>query len=174
MAHAHRELPAAERAFVAANRWALIGLLAVMAALVITNVIARYALGISFSWVEEVSRFMMIWAAFLGAGPALRTGGHIAVDTLIGVLPPQAAQALRWLLVAIMAATLAYLVWLGADYSAFAWEQESPVLGWSLGKIYLAIPIGAALALVHLLLIARWWTVSGEWEKVAGFDPQAL
>jgi TRAP-type C4-dicarboxylate transport system permease small subunit len=161
-------------AFVAANRWALVGLMGAIAALVIVNVIARYAFGKSFPWVEEASRYGMIWAAFLGAGPALRVGGHIAVESLVQALPPRAAVALRALLVALMAATLAAMVWLGWDYAVFAWEQESPVLGWSLGMVYLAIPVGAALALVHLLLVAREWTTRGEWERVEGFDPQAM
>lgn len=165
---------AAERAFVAANRWLLVLLMGVMAALVIANVITRYALGKSFPWVEEATRYMMIWAAFLGAGPALRVGGHIAVESLLGVLPQPAAKALRWALVAGMAATLVLLVWLGLEYVDFAWEQESPVLGWSLGKVYLAIPVGAALTLVHLLLVARRWAPDGQWERIAGFDPQAL
>jgi TRAP-type transport system small permease protein len=160
--------------FVAGNRWLLIVLTGVMAALVIGNVISRYVFSHSFPWVEEATRYMMIWAAFLGAGPALRVGGHIAVDTLVQALPTAGARGLRALLVLIMAATLVVLVWLGLQYVQFAWEQESPVLGWSLGKVYLAIPVGAALALVHLLLIAKRWVASGEWDRVEGFDPQAL
>jgi TRAP-type C4-dicarboxylate transport system permease small subunit len=160
--------------FVAANRWALVVLMGVMATLVIANVISRYAFSHSFPWVEEATRYMMIWAAFLGAGPALRVGGHIAVDTLLGALPQRAAQSLRWVLVVIMGATLLAMIWLGIDYVAFAWEQESPVLGWSLGKVYLAIPVGSALMLAHLALVSPRWTVLGQWEQVDGFDPQAL
>lgn len=156
------------------NRWLLIMLIGVMATLVVANVISRYLFSHSFSWVEEATRYMMIWAAFLGVGPALRVGGHIAVDTLVQALPPVGARALRAVMVVIVAATLARLVWLGADYVRFAWEQESPVLGWSLGKVYLAIPVGAALALVHLLLTAKSWVSTGEREQVEGFDPQAL
>ncbi len=169
-----RALDKLESGFVAANRWVLIILLAVMAALVIGNVITRYVFGHSFSWVEEVTRYMMIWAAFLGAGPALRVGGHIAVDTLPGLLPPRGARMLRVLVMAIVAATLVLLLVLGIEYARFGWEQESPVLSLSLGKVYLAIPAGAALMLAHLGLVARRYVGSGEWERVEGFDPQAL
>lgn len=163
-----------ERAFLATNRWVLIALLGVMAALVIGNVFARYAFSHSFTWVEEATRYMMIWAAFIGAGPALRVGGHIAIDTLQVSVPVPLARLLRVLIVAIVAATLVALVWLGIEYVEFAWYQESPVLGWSLGKVYLALPLGAALMLVHLAMVARKWVVQGEWERVEGFDPQAL
>jgi TRAP-type transport system small permease protein len=163
-----------ESAFLAINRWVLVALLAGMAVLVIGNVISRYVFSHSFSWVEEASRYMMIWAALLGAGPALRVGGHIAIDTLQGILPKAGARVLRAMIVGIVGCTLIALIWLGVDYAKFAWEQESPILGWSLGKVYLALPLGAAGMLVHLVLITRRWVVSGEWDKIEGFDPQAL
>ncbi len=156
------------------NRWALIALVAVMAVLVIVNVISRYVFSHSFPWVEEASRYMMIWAAFLGAGPALRVGGHIAIETLAQSVPPGVARALRALVVAIVAVTLVALIWLGIDYVDFAWYQESPVLGWSLGKVYLALPVGLSLTLAHLVAVAPRWIGEGAFEKVEGLDPQAL
>jgi TRAP-type C4-dicarboxylate transport system permease small subunit len=166
--------PAWERAFLAANRWALVLLLSAMAVLVIGNVISRYVFSHSFTWVEEVSRYLMIWAAFVGSGLALRVGGHIAIDTLPGALAPAAARWLRAAIVGIVGASLLVLTWLGIEYARFGWEQETPVLGWSFGQVYLAIPVGAVLMLAHLALVARRWVTTGEWDKVEGFDPQAL
>jgi TRAP-type C4-dicarboxylate transport system permease small subunit len=169
-----RTPPRWQQLFLAMNRWVLVLLLGVMAVLVITNVIARYVFLFSFTWVEEVSRYLMIWAAFLGLGPALRIGGHIAVESLPNALPPAGARSLRALLVAVMAGCLVAMTWLGWDYAMFGWEQESPVLGWSLGLIYLAIPVGSVLALVHLATVARSWVADGRWEQIEGFDPQAV
>lgn len=163
-----------ESAFIALNRWVLIGLLAVMSILVITNVISRYTFGYSFPWVEEVSRYMMIWVCFLGAGPALRVGGHIAIDTLHQSVSPSLAKFFRTVIVAIIGMTLVAIGWLGIDYALFAWEQETPVLGWSYGKIYLAMPIGSLLTLVHLMFVSKHWIDTAQWEQEAGFDPQAM
>lgn len=163
-----------ERLFLEANRWVLVLLLAAMAAMVIANVISRYVFLHSFTWVEELSRYLMIWAAFLGAGVALRVGGHIAVDSLQEALPAAGARWVRALIVGIVGACLLVLIWLGIEYAQFGWEQETPVLGWSFGMVYLAIPIGAALMLVHLALVARQWVGTGKWEHIEGFDPQAL
>lgn len=163
-----------ESLFISVNRWLLIALLAVMSTLVVVNVIARYTFGFSFSWVEEVTRYMMIWVCFLGAGPALRVGGHIAIDTLHQSVSPAISKFLRLLIVVIIASTLVAIGWLGIDYAQFAWEQETPVLGWSYGRIYLAMPIGALLTLIHLGFIARKWIATAEWEREAGFDPQAM
>ena len=38
---------------------------------------------------------MMIWLTFLGIGPVLRYGGHIAVENLQDVLPRPVAVAIR-------------------------------------------------------------------------------
>lgn len=163
-----------EQRFIAVNRAVLVLLLALMAVLVIVNVIARYVFLYSFTWVEEVSRYLMIWASFLGLGPALRIGGHIAVESLPNALPPAGARVLRSVLVLVMAGCLVAMAWLGLEYAMFGWEQESPVLGWSLGLIYLAIPVGSVLALAHLAMVARSWVAGGRWEQIEGFDPQAV
>ena len=159
------KLHAAEAWFVAANRWALILLLAAMAVLVFANVISRYLLNFSWIWIEELTRYMMVWVGFLGSGLVLRLGAHIAVDVLQEALPRRAAQALRALIVLALGATFAAMTWLGVRYAHFAWEQETPAMNWSTGAIYLAIPIGSALMLVHLLFIARGYVLAREFVK---------
>jgi TRAP-type transport system small permease protein len=71
-----------DRAFLRANRFVIVVLLASMAMLVFANVALRFLTDHSILWVEEVSRYAMIWLTFLGAGPVLRYGGHIGIDTL--------------------------------------------------------------------------------------------
>jgi TRAP-type C4-dicarboxylate transport system permease small subunit len=143
-----------ERALVAVNGWVLIGLMASMAVLVIANVFARYLFNHSFIWAEELSRYLMIWVGFLGSGLVLRVGAHIAVDVLQDVLPRVAAQGLRVLVVAVLVVCIGAMGWLGVQYVQFAWGQETPALNWNFGLIYLAIPLGAVLMLVHLAFIA--------------------
>ena len=57
--------------------------------------------------------------------------------------------------IAVPVVILGLLVWLGWEYARFAWAQRTPVLRLSAGMIYLAVPVGCALMLVHLALIAR-------------------
>jgi TRAP-type C4-dicarboxylate transport system permease small subunit len=144
----------AERVLVAVNGAVIVGLMGAMAVLVIANVVARYVFNHSFIWAEELSRYMMVWVGFLGSGLVLRVGAHIAVDVFQDLLPRRAAQALRAGVVVVLAAALLAMLWLGGRYVEFAWGQETPVLNWNFGLVYLAIPIGALLMLVHLALIA--------------------
>lgn len=161
-----------EAALVHANRWAVIVLLAVMAVLVFANVVSRYVFNHSFIWVEEVTRYMMIWVGFLGSGLVLRYGAHIAVEALQDVLPTRAAQAMRVLVVVILAATFIALTWLGIQYVRFAWDQETPVFNWNFGVVYLAVPVGSLLMLVHLLCIAKPYVIGRNFDKSESFNPE--
>jgi TRAP-type C4-dicarboxylate transport system permease small subunit len=102
----------------------------------------------------------------------LRLGAHIAVETFQDLLPAAAARVLRAAIVALLAATFAAMTWLGVRYVAFAWDQETPVLNWSTGVIYLAIPIGSALMLAHLAFVARAYVRAREFAKDETFRPE--
>jgi TRAP-type transport system small permease protein len=162
----------AERLLVAANGAVLIALMAAMALLVIANVIARYAFNHSFVWAEELSRYMMIWGGFLGSGLVLRIGAHLAVDVFQDLLPRRAAQAMRVAVVAVMAGACVAMLWLGAQYVDFAWDQETPVLNWNFGIVYLAIPIGSLLMLAHLLFVAKQYVIARAYKVDEAFQPE--
>jgi TRAP-type C4-dicarboxylate transport system permease small subunit len=162
----------AERWLVAANRALLIALMALMALLVFANVVARYLFNYSFVWAEELSRYMMVWVGLLGAGLVLRVGAHIAVDVFQDLLPRRLAQALRAGVVAVLAAALLAMLWLGGQYVQFAWGQETPVLNWNFGLIYLAIPCGALLMLVYLGFIAGPYVRARAFRKDAALSPE--
>ena len=167
---------AAERAFLFANRFVCAALLATSCTLVFANVVLRYGFGMSLAWAEEVSRYMMIWLSFLGAGLALREGAHIAVETLPDSLSPALARVVRGLVVLLMAAFLALILWLGWQYAQFAMMQRTPVLRLPVGYIYLAIPVGMALMLIHLLLVARRYVLTDRTddEKIRAMEAGSL
>lgn len=161
-----------EAVLIAANRWVVIGLMAAMSVLVFANVVSRYVFNYSFIWVEEVTRYMMVWVGFIGSGLVLRYGAHIAVEAFQDLLPTRAAQVTRAIVVLVLAATFIAMTWLGVQYVRFAWEQETPVFNWNFGMVYLAIPIGSALMLVHLLCIARPYVIGRHFDKSESFSPE--
>lgn len=144
-----------ERYLVAANRAVIFLMMAVMATLVFINVIARYVLNFSIIWTEEVSQYLMIWIAYLGAGLALREGRHVALEMLHDRLSVALRRALRMAVAALVLLFLGAVTVLGFQYAVFVWSQETPVLNISLGIPSLAIPIGALLFAVHLVLMFR-------------------
>jgi len=144
-----------ERVFVLLNQGLVMLMMMVMAALVFTNVVTRYVFGFSVNWSEELSRYLMVWVAYLGAGLAMREGRHVAIEYLQGLLPPRLAPYARGAVGLLILSFLVVLTTLGWQLAQFAWRQRTPVLGLPQGAVYLAIPIGAALFGLHLLLIAK-------------------
>lgn len=150
-----RRAAAFEHALVRVNQGLVIALMASMAALVFLNVVTRYLFNHSIIWVEELTQYQMIWVAYLGAGLALREARHVAVDSLQEMVPAPWRRHLRTLLALAMALFLAALTVLGFQIAAFTWNQETPVMNIPTGVPYLAVPIGAAAFLLHLVLFWR-------------------
>jgi TRAP-type C4-dicarboxylate transport system permease small subunit len=97
----------------------------------------------------------MIWIAYLGAGLALREGRHVAIEMLQDRLPTALGRRVRMAVGGLVLAFLGAVTVLGFQFVVFVWNQETPVLNISLGIPSLAIPIGALLFALHLLLMFR-------------------
>ena len=54
-----------------------------MIAVVILQILARYALPWSPNWTEEMARFCFIYMVSLGAGLAIQDNGYVSVNTLL-------------------------------------------------------------------------------------------
>ena len=165
-------LDAFDRVLLRLNRWLVIVILAAMALMVFANVALRFLTDQSILWVEEVSRYLMIWLTFLGAGLVLRYGGHIGIDTLQDSMPRQ-APAIRAVIFLLLLGFFGFMVWIGTRYAILTWGQTTPVMQVPVGFVYLAMPIGFALLIVHLLLMARPWIARRAFLVDAEFDPEA-
>ncbi len=144
-----------ERVFIALNRWIVIVMTSVMVMLVFLNVVCRYIFNFSIIWAEEVSQYLMVWVAFLGAGLALREGRHVAIEMLQDRLSSGARRVTRHFLALLLIVFMVVLTVLGFQFAHFAWGQETPVLNIPLGIPYLAVPIGALFLLAHIFFMYR-------------------
>ena len=154
-----------DRFFVRANRTLIGVMMLIMFVLVFLNVLGRYGIGKSWAAAEEISTFLMIWVAYLGAGLALREGRHAAIDMLQDRLPSGLRRGLRTLLGVVIVVFFGVLAWLGARMSAFGWSQETIATQMPTGIPYLAIPLGSLVFCMHLVLTFREW-VDRRWEDV--------
>lgn len=142
-------------AVCAVNRWLVAGMLAATFAIVFANVVLRYVFGWSLTWGEEVARYLMVAGAFLGAGLALREGRLVAIEFLQDALPAQGRRAVRLAIALAALAFMAALVWFGSEFVAFGWRRNTVATDIPRGIPYLAVPVGAALFIVHLLFFLR-------------------
>lgn len=162
-----------ESYFLAINKWLLITILAVMSIIIFANVVLRYTTNISIEWAEEVARHLMIWLTFIGCGPVLRYGGHIAVENLQDAVPRQVAVAIRLIISLLIVGLFAFFTWYGLEYMDRTQYQQTPATQISIAIIYAGLPIGAAMTLLHWLLIVKDYVLTRTFPSDAHFDATA-
>lgn len=130
---------------------AAIGLLIATTVIALLQVFCRYVLGDALAWPEEAARFLFVWFVFLGAAMVTRRHQHITID----MLPRSLSEtALRWHAAfsrLISAGASGFLLVVGWQLTTRA-TFVSPALQWPHTYLYLAVPVGAALALLLQLL----------------------
>lgn len=161
-----------DRRLLAVNRWLVIVLLAAMAVMVFANVALRFLTDHSILWVEEASRYTMVWLTFIGAGPVLRYGGHIGIDTLERSTP-RFAPAIRAVILLLLGIFFCTMIVVGVRYASLTWAQTTPVLEIPVGAVYLAMPVGFALMAVHLAVMLRSYVARRELLGDGEFDADA-
>ena len=132
----------------------LAGILGLLACLGIAQVVARYVLKSPFGWSEEFIRFALIWCVFLGAGVVVRRCMLVAVEAIFIVVPASVAQIISVFSVAVSIVFWAILVYYGWTVSGMVGTLMSGSLELPMRYVYLAIPVGALLALVNTIAVA--------------------
>lgn len=150
------------------NRQFVIWAMGLMAILVFSNVVLRYFLDESILWADETSRYLMIWATFLGSGILFRQGAHIAVDNLQDFFPGFGGKVVRFLIIVILMSFFFLMIYIGFRYVLFQWNQVTPVTRIPFGFVYAAMPVGFLLMAYHLAMIARTWITDRHIEEQSG------
>lgn len=129
---------------------------AVMTLTTLLQVVFRYALNDPLVWSEELARYLFVWVALVGAGAAVRTGGHFGLDLFYRKFPAAGRSGVAILISAIIAIFAGTLLLYGIRETSQASLQLAPSLQIRMHWAYAAIPVGAALMLWHL--VAHWVT----------------
>lgn len=132
----------------------IIVLLALFTSVVFLAVIARYLFNAPLAWSEELCRYSFVWLTFLGAEVCLRKGSHISIDIITKNFPLRFQQFLETWMRLFIAVILTALLIGGLKVSTVAHAQLSPGLGLPMSYVYFALPAGAALMLLELLMQA--------------------
>jgi C4-dicarboxylate transporter DctQ subunit len=132
--------------------------LAVVVGICFIQVIARYIFSASFSWVEEVSITILLWAMWGGACIALRDNTHLKVLILPEKLRPKTQVALRLglnCLVIFFLGTIAYT----SRLTIAAMENITLLsIDVSANVMYWSVPIGCFLMIYYAVrsIVQDW------------------
>jgi TRAP-type C4-dicarboxylate transport system permease small subunit len=160
-----------DRGVLALNRFLMIAAMAAMSVIVFASVTIRFATDYSIPWAEEVARYLMVWLTFLGIGPVLRLGGHVAVDTLQDSLPDDLGRVLRLAIVLLMLGFCVLVAWFGHAYVQRTLAQTTAVTEVSFAFVSGAVPVGFVLAIWHLLAICGGYVKERRFETSGDLNP---
>ena len=123
---------------------------ATIATLVVVAVFFRYVLNDPLTWTEEIIVLLFTWMLFVGLANAFRARMHIRIDALLLVLPRKAWPILGFFAVTATVLTLVGLTWFGIEQAIGLGGTETPMMRISAAWGVSAVPVGAALSLVHV------------------------
>lgn len=126
---------------------------AVMAGLLGLGVILRYVFNDPLTWSEEFVVTLFVWSVMIGMPSALRSRMHLRIDALILRLGPGARRVTGSIACAAAAVIFVAAIYAGWSHTANVWSSNTPMLGYSVGWIFVAMPVGFALTLLHAAAI---------------------
>jgi tripartite ATP-independent transporter DctM subunit len=135
--------------------WIVAIALVALNVLVFTQVVSRYIFNSPISWTEEMARILFIWISFMGAFLALKTKGHIAVETLLHRLFNAKARiyvtAIADFLILYYCIYLAFMGFVMMQKTA---QDFTPVLLIPFSYLYAAIALSGTLMAAYMLIRA--------------------
>lgn len=122
--------------------------------LLFINIILRFFFSSGITWVEEFIRYGIIWITFIGSAVCFQRGSHVAVDLLLDFVPSKGKRLLSFIIHILAAIFMAFLIKYGIDLVNFSKStgQLAPALQIEMSWIYLAIPVGAALSFIQIII----------------------
>lgn len=148
-------LPAPPRALDLITRALLVlatGLILLIVASIIAQVVARNVWNTGLPRAEELARFAGVFAVYFTAPVLALRGQHVAVDVFTGLLPNAPRLGCAILAELSMLVFAALTIWGGWLYLQRAWKFTTPGLG--VQNIWVFGPVLVCLGL--LVVIAAW------------------
>lgn len=129
--------------------------MAVVVAVVTTEVVMRYIFLHSLIITEELSRYLMVWIVFLGSALVIKDGEHIRISVFVNRLSPERRPIAELISHLFVLAFLAVVIVEGTRILPRVIDQYTTTLEISIFWFYLAIPCGSALMALFLLRKVR-------------------
>ncbi len=130
-----------------------------MVVMVFGNVVMRYVFNSGIQISEEMSRYAFIWLTYLGAMVAMRSGGHLGVDTLIKHLPLMGKKVSVFLSESMMLFVNCMFLWGTYKMHDLQVTNISPVAGISMIWIYgMGYLVAVVMGIFNLNKLYRLFT----------------
>lgn len=143
-----------------AEGWIALGLFWLLGGVVFTQFFTRYVLNDSASWTEEIARYLLVGAVFVGAGIGVAKNSHIQVDLLYRYLPHGAGRALS---TAVDGMRIAFF----AAMTVFTAQMMGKLQGMQMSVVDLPMNIVYGMCLFGLacMTLRSIWVAKVHWQR---------
>ncbi|WP_028308642.1 TRAP transporter small permease [Desulfitibacter alkalitolerans] len=124
-----------------------------MIVVIFLQVFFRFVIKSSLPWSEELARYIMAYAVFIGAAIAAKEGAHIGINVVVGSLPKPFNKYMRVFAMFVSFIFSALLVYLSLIIVSFLMKtgQKSPAMLIPIWIAYASLPFGAVLMSIRFL-----------------------
>ena len=141
--------------FYRVSNWCVGSLIVVLVSLMVIDVnigvFCRYVLNSALSWTEELSRYCMVWAAYLGMSLALRDNQHMGLYSIVERFSPKVRCYLELVSRTFMMIFLVVLLAYSLRHLKVVKIQNSPAMEISMFWPYLGVTVGTGLMMLENL-----------------------
>jgi TRAP-type C4-dicarboxylate transport system permease small subunit len=126
-----------------------------MAALVLTiwfEVLQRYLLHLGYTWGEELSRYIMIWAALLAVPCGAYRREHIGLEFVANMLSEPRRRYLRLALDLVGLAFFVFLAVYGIGMASGGRTQYATIFGMTMVVPFASVPVCGFLTSIQIIV----------------------
>lgn len=129
-------------------KYFLVLLVAAISILGMYQVVGRL-LGHVPAWVEEMIRFLFVWASCVGAAVGVKEHIHIGIDVLTNLLPKLGQRIVAIIVQLILCGFDVFIIKFGVNLVNQTMKQPSAGLQIPMGYVYWAIPVLGGLGIFY-------------------------
>jgi TRAP-type C4-dicarboxylate transport system permease small subunit len=129
-------------------------ILGLMTLIIFYQVLVRFVfVGMSAPWTEELARYLMIWAIFIGGALVARRADSLSVEALVQIIPPWAGRAIKIIAHFVAIVFYVYIFFVGIDMAKSGVSETSAVLKVPMVWLYSAMSVGAILTILNSITL---------------------
>jgi C4-dicarboxylate transporter DctQ subunit len=132
--------------------WTIVGL----AVIGFIQVFCRYLFNYSFTWFEELGRYLGVFIAFLGGGIGAKNGAHFSMDLIVKNINQPYRRYLQFTISLLSSGFFVLITYYSGKIIAriFKYQSTSPTLGIPMYIAYLPIIFFSGVMAIRFLIKA--------------------
>lgn len=115
------------------------------------QVLSRYVLKHSFTWMEELATIMFVWMIYFGVSAAVTKRKHLRIDFVLDMVPFKVKRAMLLLSNVIFAVFNVYISFVMVYVIQLLGSSQTTMLRLPQAAVYAVIPFGLVLGSIRLI-----------------------